>query len=101
MVQGWYGSSVIIRVLSPPTLLLSHTFFPPKISFLSDLYTQCGAQIHKSEIQRCSLHQLSQPGTPALPSLLCGFHLMVLDGTSHSCHHVCIPSSGREEKGKG
>ena len=35
-----------------------------KILFLNNLYTEGGAPNHKPDIKSCTLHWLSQPGTP-------------------------------------
>ena len=43
--------------------------FFKKILFLSNLYTQCGAQTHNPKIKSRMLHWLSQPG--ALSAFLC------------------------------
>ena len=37
--------------------------------YLSNLYTQHGAQTHNPEMKTCTLHRLSQPGRPCVAGL--------------------------------
>lgn len=74
--RGGWGSVVLIRIqlgehrlalltcLEFRALLRTWFYLFLKISFLSYLYTQRGAQTHNPEIKSSMLYQLSQPGAP-------------------------------------
>ena len=66
-------------LLSVPTHLpiLDILFFKVYL-FLSNLYTQCGAQIHNLKIKSLMLSWLSQSGAPILDSLYMEFYLCSL-----------------------
>ena len=55
------------------SLSLSLSFSFLKVLFVSNLYPQCGAQTYNSEIKRCMLYWLSQPGAPLLTVFLTKF----------------------------
>lgn len=54
--MGWQVCGFLILIL--------HQFFFLSFTYLSDPYTQCGAQTHNPEIKSQILFQLSHPGAP-------------------------------------
>ena len=64
---------------------LQNDFFP-KILFLSNLYTQYGAQTYSPEIKSCVFYQLSQPGAPVIFFLMHNEVTIAVEGFSTSIH---------------
>ena len=74
--QGFCLTILKLRPEPKPSLMLNQLSHigTPKIFFLSNLYTQHGAQTHNPEIESCAPYWLSHPGAQIFPKLWIKFH---------------------------